>query len=631
MCGIAGILSFEDRPHDERRLGVMQARIALRGPDGLGRRIDGPSAMVHSRLSVVDLMSGQQPMSVPAIGEHGELTLVFNGEIYNHRELRKRLVARGHAFTSDHSDTEVLLHGYREWGLELPKHLHGMFAFAVWDAKHETLFLCRDRVGKKPLWYKREGGRLVYASLIGALLAGLERTPAIDREALSDYLTFGYTLEGSLLSGVREVPAGHWMLVGRDGRTEARSYWQLAPLSRSSTSLGAEQAIDELLNEAVSKRLESDVPLGCFLSGGVDSSLIAAIAARHLGGERLRTFNITMPDARYDEGPYARQAAEAIGARHETLAVTADVAADLPALIASSGEPTADSSILPTYWLSRAARQHVTVALSGDGGDEMFGGYERYRALRLIAAHRWWLRWMPSPAGDGAHPKSRRARLGRLIEAARPREQQQQYLAMIRLFSPQQLGWLGVRTASPADDPPGWQAELDAAEAARRWDIGHYLPFDLLRKVDRASMAVALEVRCPMLDTQVMDLAAHLPLGVLMPGSRTKGLLRRVAMKYLPPAIVHRRKMGFAAPIGDWFRGPLESMLRGWLLKRDHLETLGFRLSRVDRLIGEHRAGAADHTHRLFALLSLSIWLGWLKDPGSAARLEVGAASGASG
>ena len=615
MCGIAGILRFDDAPVEQSTLERMQEAIACRGPDGRGTDIALPSAMVHTRLSVVDLMGGHQPMHVPAVDRHGELTLVFNGEIYNHRSLRKRLIRRGHQFVSDHCDTEVLLHGYREWGLEIAKHLHGMFAFAVWDARHRTVYLCRDRAGKKPLYYHMGNRQLTYGSMIPAVLAGLESKPDVDINALSEYLTFGYTFDASLFTGVREVPAGHWMLFEADGgELRGERYWQPPPLSRTSTKLGANQAADELIREAVAKRLEADVPLGAFLSGGIDSSLIAAIAQQQLKGQRLKTFNVAMPDQAYDESPFARAVAEHIGSEHHTLEAKPDVENDLKHLIDICGEPTSDSSILPTYWLSRATREHVTVALSGDGGDELFGGYDRYRALRLLRRHGWWLRAVPTGVFPAGNQKSIWHRLGRLANAARYPEQQRQYLDMVRLFSPQQIGWLGVPSNTVIDEPPNWEHEVDPAEAARRWDMFHYLPFDLLRKVDRASMAVALEVRCPLLDTQVYDLAGHLPLHVLMPFGQPKGLLRRVAGRYLPASIVRRPKMGFAVPIGNWFRTNLRDMLRGYLLKVDHLETIGFRLGRIERLIEQHESGRFDHTHRLFALLSLSIWMDWAKD-----------------
>ncbi|MFA7236880.1 MAG: asparagine synthase (glutamine-hydrolyzing) [Phycisphaeraceae bacterium] len=628
----------------------MASMIAHRGPDGRGCVVDGPVGLAHSRLSVIDLLGGEQPMGFlpPPLGEGwgegatehrapyavtgmptspgsllptspggggaGACVIVFNGEIYNHRELRKLLEARGHRFFTDHSDTEAILHGYQEWGEELPKHLHGMFALAVWSPMTRKLFLARDRAGKKPLYIHRSATQLTFGSVIGAVLAGLDQLPGINRHALAAYLTFGYTMEESLLEGVTELPAAHCMTVDGGGQVKVERYWRTPPLSRTSTKLGAEQAVEELLTEAVDKRLEADVPLGFFLSGGIDSSLIAAMAARLRPRKQLLTFNVAMPDHRYDESRYARRVAEHIGSEHRTLGTDADVMEAMERLIAVTGEPMGDSSLLPTYWLSKAAKEHVTVALSGDGGDELFGGYDRYRAMRWLGRCGGWLRWWPATEHP-AQLRSTAGRMARLIHAAKFHRQSRQYLDMVRLFSPKMLGWLGPIIDAPWNDLADWREEADPAEAARRWDMTHYLPFDLLRKVDRASMAVALEVRCPMLDTAVYDLAGHLPLSVLSPKGRAKGLLRQVAGKYLPGEIVNRKKMGFAVPVGEWFKGKLELPLRKWLLSGEMSDQLGFRLARLERMIDHHLSGQADHTHRLFALMGLAMWLRWLKDP----------------
>jgi asparagine synthase (glutamine-hydrolysing) len=621
MCGIAGTIRFDDQPVERATLDRMMAHLLPRGPDGHDTRIIDHCGLVHTRLSILDLMGGHQPMSVPRTGDHGELWLTFNGEIYNHRALRRQLERLGHAFTSDHCDTEVLLHGYREWGTELPKHLHGMFAFAVYDTKHRSLYLCRDRIGKKPLHLYRDQRVLHFGSLIGSVLAACGTAPDIDRHALGHLLAFGYTNSQGLLRGISELPAGHWMLVepGRQVRLEA--YWQPPPVSKSITKLGAVEGATELITEAVHARLDADVPLGCFLSGGIDSSLIAAIAQKRLSADsqRLKTFSVAMPEAMYDEGPFARAVARHIGSEHHELIAHPTVTDDLHRLIATIGEPFGDSSILPTYWLSAATREHVSAALSGDGGDELFGGYDRYRALRMLDRHAWWLRLFPSAIGAGGDVRSRLSRVGRLIRAARLREAADRYMSMIRIFSPRHIGRLGMDVL-PIDTPPEWTDEVNSAESARRWDLGHYLPFDLLRKVDRASMAVALEVRCPMLDTQVMDFASHVPLAVLAPGGRAKKLLREVAAPLLPRAIVERPKRGFAVPIGRWFRDDLRSALRNWLLGTDHLVDLGCRSAEVHRMIEQHSDGRTDHTHRLFVLLTLVMWRQWLADGARPAR-----------
>ena len=639
MCGIAGIVRFDDRPIGRGRLEAMRDHLRHRGPDGQGILESDRCGLAHVRLSIIDLLSGQQPMSLTADADDanrselawhrppsngGELHLVFNGEIYNHVALRRQLERRGHRFESDHSDTEVLLLGYRQWGENLPKHLHGMFAFAIWDVDQRRLFLCRDRAGKKPLYvhFDRHFRELVFGSLVGTVSAGLDEASrsAINRAALLRYLRLGYTFGESLVDGVHELPAAHFMQIEADGQIEVRRYWRPPPISLHSSAMGAADALDEVLTEAVEKRLEADVPLGCFLSGGIDSSTIAAMAQRKLkreGSDPLRTYSVAMPDTLYDETPYARRVAEHIGAHHTVLPCEiGDSMHDLQRIMAVSGDPTADSSILPTHWLCKTARPFCKAALSGDGGDELFGGYDRYRAMRLLTRHRSWLSKL-SPRWFTGHAKSRKARFGRLIAAAKAgRNADFQYQSMIHLFSDRQIGRLipGLLDLSLSDSLgvalPNWQPWDDLTHAAMRWDFEHYLPFELLRKVDRASMAVALEVRCPMLDTQVCDLAGHLPTAVLMPGGRPKGLLREVAARYVPSDIVRRPKAGFAVPMADWLRGHLRDGLEASLFD-GQLDQLGVDRAETKRYFSQHQAKSHDHTHRLFSLLQLSLWAQW--------------------
>ncbi|MFA9479705.1 asparagine synthase (glutamine-hydrolyzing) [Phycisphaerales bacterium AB-hyl4] len=632
MCGIAGIVQFDDRPTPMGRVEAMRRHLRHRGPDGDGVSQHDRCALAHTRLSIIDLLSGSQPMHLPGLpnadGEPppkhssaGPLHLVFNGEIYNHRDLRQKLERRGHTFASDHSDTEVLLLGYRQWGDQLPKHLHGMFAFAIWDEQARTLLLARDRVGKKPLYFQQQGKTFAFASLVATLLAGDTAEPTIDPLAMLTFLRFGYPFAQSMIAGIEELPPAHCMTVDAKGRRQLDRYWRPPPVSRTSTALGAVDALEEVIDEAVRSRLEADVPLGCFLSGGIDSSIIAALGQRCLqqrGDGPLKTFSVAMPAIGYDESSHARTVAEHLGTEHTVLQAKADDAmADLERLMAVAGEPTADSSILPTHWLCRVTREHVKAALSGDGGDELFGGYDRYRALRLLATHRPWLRALPTSLLHTTNAKSRRTALRRLIEAGRAgASPATQYQQMVHLFTEAQireLGMVGVSELASAGTPavPDWTNEGDAVHAAMRWDLTHYLPFEVLRKVDRASMAVALEVRCPLLDTQVCDLAGHLPPRVLMPGGQPKGLLRQLARWYLPASIVGRRKQGFAVPIGNWFRTHLRDALADRLTAGD-LSRLGVSETEARRYFDEHLAERADHTHRLFALLQLALWRRWL-------------------
>ena len=622
MCGIAGIVRFDDCPIDTDRLVAMLASLRHRGPDGLGTTDLGRCALAHARLSILDLARGRQPMQF----DDGTVAVVFNGEIYNHRDLRRQLEGLGHAFRSDHSDTEVLLHGYRQWGCDLPRHLEGMFAFAVWDGKARKLLLARDRTGKKPLYFWQRAGEIMFASLVATLLAGDDQrsTPPTDPSALLMFLRLGYTGDRPLLTGIEQLPPAHWLTVDADGTVTCQRYWQApspAPLEVPADPL---QATHDALDHAVGLRLEADVPLGCFLSGGIDSSIIAALAQRRLAaaGDRLKTFSVKMPVANFDESTHARAVAEHIGSDYRELVAdpSADVIADLTRLIATAGEPTADSSILPTYWLSRAARQHVKVALSGDGGDELFGGYDRYRALALLRRHRGWLQWVPTALLADARPRSTRTRLRRLVTAAKFADPARQYQSMVHIFNEQQIADLAphlVDLIRPDDlaakfaPAPDWPEHADPTVSARQWDLAHYLPMDPLAKVDRASMAVALEVRCPLLDTNVCELAQRLPTNVLMPGGRPKGLLRQLAATLVPPAIAERPKRGFAVPIGQWFSESLRQPLADRLFN-GKLDALGLDSAAVRSYYDQHTSRRADHTHRLFALLELSLWADWL-------------------
>lgn len=620
MCGIGGVIRFDEHAVRHERLRAMAPTLRTRGDDDFATFTDRSVGLAHARLRVIDPVGGAQPMTDP----FGDLTVVYNGEIYNHRSLRHQLERFGHRFTSDHADTEVLLHGYRQWGEHLCEHLDGMFAFALYDHRRRTVYFARDRVGKKPLWIRRLDDRWVFGSHVSTVLVGSGRRPLVNPGALRHYLTFGYVNEHSLLQSVSELPAAHWLVVGPGGRAKGQRYWSPPSPSRPHkvARLAAddpEQAIADALTTAVEKRLESDVPLGCFLSGGIDSSIVAAIAQSHLGARlgRLRTFSVAMPDARYDESPVARRVAAHIGAEHHELDAAGDVERDLRTIVETTGEPLGDSSLLPTFWLSRAAKREVTVALSGDGGDELFGGYDRYRAMRLIRRHRAWMRFMPAVGADG-ETKSTASRVGRLVRAARGSTPDAQYLDIIRIFGPRHLERLGLQQTQAALSLPTF---YDPAQAARAWDFEHYLPFDLLRKVDRASMSVALEVRCPLLDTAVMDLALSMPMRALISGSQTKSLLRRVASRWLPPDVVSRPKMGFAIPIGGWFAGPMREMLERWLLDEPALASIGMASEALEALIAEHAAGDLDHTQRLFTLLSLSMWLRWVNSD-AAVRAE---------
>ncbi len=661
MCGIGGIMRTDGEPIPEEWLDAIDARIAYRGPDGQGRfrdrvEIDTPDgkkvieiALVHRRLSIIDHEDGSQPM----VSERGRddteglVAVVFNGCIYNHRELREELEAAGHTFVTDHSDTEVLIHGHREWGRKLSDHLEGMYAYAIWDRNKATLFCSRDWFGEKPLYLAECYGEdndpiLAFSSEAGALRAmeiGIHSLLTNDRVVdAEDYLKSGYCTG---------VDSQFW-LVGNTfpgfSFSHGEVYTENKPLEkvlrlarRRSTAVD----MDQLLDQAVRRRLEADVPLGCFLSGGVDSSLIAHFAKKHKPD--LRTFSVRMPDPRYDESHHAELAASQLATNHTTLECDPNPAEDLINLINLLGQPFGDSSILPTYWVSKAAREHVKVAIAGDGGDELFIGYERYLAADTLARHYRWLRHIPSRLLKRFHPKSRLNKFGRLGDMARDYPHlgiaamesiftQKEIADLLELPSPSgrgaggegsidggasESGELADSSPSPGSlrEPPsptpGQGRGFDALAALRQHDIYDYLPYDLLTKVDTASMACGLEVRCPFLDRDLAAAALSMPIDQLIPGGKRKGLLRNIARKYLPAAIVDRPKMGFAIPIGEWFRsdfGGMKTLLLDHLQSAEPFGPISLNRKAVQRFIDEHLAGRYDHGQRLFTLLTLSIW-----------------------
>jgi asparagine synthase (glutamine-hydrolysing) len=646
LCGIGGILRTDGQPIPEEWLDAIDARIAYRGPDGHGRfrdrvEIDDPTApggkrvvevaFVHRRLSIIDHKDGAQPM----VSERGRkdseglVAVVFNGCIYNHRELRKELESKGHRFVTDHSDTEVLIHGWREWNEQLTSHLEGMFAFAIWDRGKTQLFLARDAFGEKPLYWQRRfddvesaGARWAFASeasCIGMSPIGDLTEPSW---RISEYLDVGYAWNGETFfcsPAIWNMEPDSYEAIGVAGE---QSPYANIPDGSVNASLTAEN-LAQLLERAVQRRLVADVPLGCFLSGGVDSSLIAHFAKKHKPD--LHTYTVRMPDHRYDESKHAETASRVIGTQHHTLDVVANPAVDLVHLINLLRQPFADSSILPTYWVSKAARQHVKVAIAGDGGDELFCGYERYVAARTLARHWRIISRLPRFLLNRTHPKSLLHKLGRFGEMARNYRKVGIY-AMESVFTMEEISQLtGASEWLDEDEFPS-----DALAWLRQFDVRQYLPNDLLTKVDTASMACGLEVRCPFLDRDLARAALTAPIEQLMPGGQRKGLLRQIARKYLPKEIVDRPKMGFAIPIGEWFRNDdlphKGSGMRTLLL--DHLnsaEPFGpIQLNRkaVQRFIDEHMSGKRDHGQRLFTLLTLSIWARSLKETQNSAKTQ---------
>jgi asparagine synthase (glutamine-hydrolysing) len=667
MCGIAGILKIHppgaappppEIAVPESWLDILDESIKHRGPDGQGRfrdravRKDGSVvdvAMVHRRLAIIDRADGHQPMVSPRGRNEGEglVAVAFNGCIYNHRELRKELMAAGHRFETDHSDTEVLVHGWREWGARIVDHLDGMYAAAIWDRNAGTTTFIRDRAGEKPLhvWApSREfrAGRVTAFSSVPGVLLRLARNLMPLRSRMSPldlwcWLSFG--MGPPIGYDVYSVGPGHASSIGAGPLIDGKlNYASVYPPRSSVAQLNVERT-DDLLRAAVRSRLDADVPLGCFLSGGVDSSLVAKYAAERVAG--LPTFTVRMPDPRMDESKHASSVARLLGTRHTTLECAANPSTDLPMLIEELGQPLGDSSLLPTYWMSKAASRHVRVAIGGDGGDELFCGYDRYRAAR-------WIDRIHAMVGRGSHEmfevlaNARHPRVRRFGEALLGHG----YVELLRVFGRSDAMALGcprnLELPMNACFPVGPFPSVDPGALARipelhplllesaeydppRFDFSYYLSYDLMCKVDTASMNVALEVRSPMLANDVVAAALAEPISSLMPRGRRKGLLRQVARKYLPSEIVDRPKQGFAIPIGEWFRTDYGGMKQ---LLMDHLNSaepwgppsLGIDLNMnfVRRMLDEHMGTGMsgrvtrDHSQRLYMLLVLSIWAKWL-------------------
>jgi asparagine synthase (glutamine-hydrolysing) len=605
VCGICGIASTNGSAVADR-VAAMSATLVHRGPDSFGEFIDGGVALAARRLSIIDLETGDQPIA----NEDGTLHVVQNGEIYNYRELRHELERAGHRFRT-HGDTEVLLHLYEEHGDRFAERLRGMFAIAIWDAARRRLVLARDRFGIKPLYYRDVDGELSFASELKALPRG-----EIDLDAVDAFLTFNSIPAPLTIFGdVRKLPPGH-LLAWEDGRVAMERFARPAPSPDVRTDDEAE-LVEELrsrLRDSVRAHLVSDVPVGILLSGGVDSAFLAALAADE-SSEQLRTFSIGFEERSFNELADARRVAEQYGTHHRELVLRPDAALLLPALAEAFDEPFADSSALPTYLVSQLAAQDVKVALSGEGGDELFGGYYTY-AADLLAARVGGLAQLAAPLVERLPTSTSRAsfdyRAKRFVRAAHlpPLERHHGWK---EIFAPDARAELTGRrsTFDPVDVLRARYRETEGVEELARLqdvDLGTYLVDDLLVKTDRASMAHSLEARVPYLDTVVTNLALALPTKHKVRGLSKKVLLRKAAAPLLPREIVLGKKRGFSIPAAAWLRGELEPFARA-TLSADVLRRQGFfEPAVVTRLIDDHVAGREDLSRQLWGLLAFTLW-----------------------
>jgi asparagine synthase (glutamine-hydrolysing) len=647
MCGFAGVIAWDDRCRVSREmLAAMSARIAHRGPDGEGSWInhDGEvsaakpqAALAHRRLAIIDPDSrANQPFS-----DSRDRQLVFNGEIYNFRELCAELTAlRPDYAWRTNCDTEVLLVAYDVWGEACCEKFDGMFAFAIWDAPAGAVFFARDRMGQKPLYLAiapsdagHRVGAIAFASELPALRALPWVDTATDLTSLGHYLRWGYIPAPlTIYRGCEKLPPARWMrATSREVTIEQYFDSNRSQRQREDASVGR---VRQLVFDAVRRQLVSDVPLGCFLSGGIDSSIIAAAMKAAVGRDQsVMTFSIGFDDPRYDETQYAAEIARHLGTKHQQFTVRPDAAHDLQELAAVFGEPFGDSSALPTHYLARETRNHVKVALSGDGGDELFGGYDRYRAMWMAEAFRAMPAALQRVATNkiwehlpGKHPKSAGTRVKRLL-ASLSLAAPQRYDSYMRYFDEPQIRQLFPR--EDARDPAKWLVHeyealadgRDVVQTAMALDRVTYLPDDLLAKVDRASMLHALEVRSPFMDPALVTFAAGLSgeqLFGLKSNARAftlnpmnapaKLMLRDAFAADLPESVFKRPKMGFAVPVGEWLRNDLAPLLRDSLTAQDSFAAAHFHTPTLRRLIDEHAASKADHSQRLYALLMLELW-----------------------
>jgi asparagine synthase (glutamine-hydrolysing) len=621
MCGICGVLSLDGRPVSRPVLARMTETITHRGPEASGVWLEPDAGVVglgNTRLRIVDRsVTADQPMG----SDDGRVQITFNGEIYNHRELRRVLVATGARFRTT-SDTEVILRLYEARGERAITEIDGMFALAIWDGGRRSLLLARDRVGKKPLYYAEAPGLFAFASEIKALLQHPALAPEIDTTALATFFVHGYTpCPTTLYRSVRQVPPGHTLMVDPSGGLRLAEYWD-APAGPTGEPPSEETAAGEvrrLLTAAVERRLVADVPVGAFLSGGIDSSIVVGLMAR-LRPDPVRTFSIGFAgDPAFDETHYAGLVARRFNTRHTTFVVEPSAVELIERLVWHHDGPFGDSSAVPTYLLARLAREHVTVALTGDGGDELFAGYLRFYATLLcerlpaslrMAAHR-----MAALLPETGSSRGVLHRLKRLAAAAQlpPLERLARWVSVFHDDLPRLLpraengNPARPRASIPAAAPLGPDAGL--LHRLLYLNFKTYLLDDLLVKMDRSSMAHALEVRSPFLDTSLVEFAFGLPDHFLLRGRTTKWLLRRAFRDLVPPEILTRGKMGFGVPLQKWFRGDLREYLG------DHLIGPGVRLAQyvdagyVRRLCEEHVGGRADHSHRLWTLLTFEVWL----------------------
>lgn len=622
MCGIVGFTDLKNNISKAEILERMNSCIVHRGPDEDGFYSNDQIALAMRRLAIIDLAHGKQPIH----NRDKTKWIVFNGEIYNFQELRIDLEKRGYGFKTN-SDTEAIIHLYDEYGADCVQHLRGMFVFAIWDEKEKTLFIARDRVGKKPLLYSHQkNGDLIFGSEFTALLAHPDISREVDYEAIDAYLSYlCVPAPLTAFKQIRKLEPAHY-LIWKDGKIETKRYW--LPDFSNKIKISEEEAIEEttkIVRESTRLRMISEVPLGAFLSGGVDSSTVVALMAQE-SSQPVKTFSIGFEEQDFSELKYAKLVAEHVGAEYHEFIVKPDALEVLPKLVEHYGEPYADSSAIPTYYVSKETRKYVTVALNGDGGDESFAGYERYAAMRIAekyhkippALRKIFVETAIDLIPTSEIKRSRARDLKRFVKAASlPRVER--YFRWVSAIDRQSKNELYTKDFSAQFD-----SDVNASAHIEKWfarangsgildatlltDQMTYLPNDLLVKVDIASMANSLEARSPFLDHKVIEFAASLPENLKMKRMETKSLLKKVAARLVPREVIYRKKMGFGVPIGHWFRTSMKDFVRGVLLSEKSLTRGIIRPEMMKKYVEEHINSERDYTHQIWTLLMLELW-----------------------
>jgi asparagine synthase (glutamine-hydrolysing) len=617
MCGIAGVLSASGRD----AVFAMTEALAHRGPDGTGYYQDEMIALGHRRLSIIDLVTGAQPIA----NETGELQLICNGEIYNSPELRRRLLANGHRFRTS-TDVEVILHLYEEFGRDCIRHLRGMFAFALWDAKAKTLLLARDQLGQKPLFFWQDGQHFLFASEPKAILRSGLVNPQIDLEGLWHYVSMRYLPDQySLFKGVKKLPAATSLFL-KDGKAVLEQYWTLSFTNKT----GQDEAsildeLEALLRETVEMHLLSDVRVGAFLSGGIDSSLVSALMAK-ASPQPVPAFSIGVREQSFDELPYARRVAEHCGLERHEKVVEADLLGLVPAMVHHMDEP-ADPFGVGVYLVAREARQLVKVVLTGDGGDESFAGYDRFLGQRLLDYYCLLPQWFRAqvvrplvalmPESFGYKSAAQKARWLNEMSFFAKDERYAQSLAALRFPSAAKEQLFTRSARQRVEDDNSLEKILKFFNAGRAehvvdrmlyTDLMTRMPDHLLATVDRMAMAHSLETRSPLIDHKVVEYAAAIPGALKLKGNQLKYLLRKIAARYVPRDVVYRKKQGFAFPLGIWMRTTMRDAVVDLLSRSRFVESGIFERGYVDRLLAEHLGARVDHSYRLWLLINLEVW-----------------------